>query len=138
MVVVQTTGGVTTRVRFLAMILTSLGSKSGMPFYLNHRNRVNTILRFVKALQNGGVSADAETCTPGPVRFARKRRYPSRLGLRSNPYHRAGNNDHRSAIAREAIGPMKPMAWAEAWDAALPMAPLLELASVAVWPLPML
>ena len=26
------------------MILTSLGSKSGTPFYLNHQNRVNTIL----------------------------------------------------------------------------------------------
>ena len=45
MVVVETTGGVTTRVRFLPVILTSLGSKSGMPlYYLNHRNRVNAIL----------------------------------------------------------------------------------------------
>ena len=44
MVVVETARGVTTRVRFLPLILTSLSSKSGTPFYLNHRNRVNTIL----------------------------------------------------------------------------------------------
>ena len=50
MVVVETTGSVTTRVRFLALILTSLGSKSGTPFYLNHRNRVNTFLRFCEKL----------------------------------------------------------------------------------------
>jgi hypothetical protein len=37
-------GGVTRRVRFLPMIWTSPGSKSGRPFYLNHRNRVNAIL----------------------------------------------------------------------------------------------
>ena len=35
MVVVETARGVTTRVRFLPLILTSLGSKSGTPFYLN-------------------------------------------------------------------------------------------------------
>jgi len=44
MVAVEKTRGVTTRVRFLPTILTSLGSKSGTLFYLNHRNRVNTIL----------------------------------------------------------------------------------------------
>ena len=35
MVVVETARGVTTRVRFLPLILTSLGSKSGTPLYLN-------------------------------------------------------------------------------------------------------
>lgn len=44
MVAVETARGVTTRVRFLTSILTSLGSKSGTLFYLNRRNRVNTIL----------------------------------------------------------------------------------------------
>jgi hypothetical protein len=33
--VVETARGVTTRVRFLRVVLTSLGSKSGTPFYLN-------------------------------------------------------------------------------------------------------
>jgi hypothetical protein len=44
MVAVETARGVTTRVRFLPAILTSLGSKSETLFYLNHRNCVNTIL----------------------------------------------------------------------------------------------
>ena len=44
MVVVETARGVTTRVRFLPLILTSLGSKSGTPFYLNRGKHVNTIL----------------------------------------------------------------------------------------------
>ena len=46
MVVVETARGVTTRVRFLPVILTSLGSKSGTPFYLNRGKHVNTILMF--------------------------------------------------------------------------------------------
>ena len=44
MVVVKTVRSVTTRVRFLRVILTSLGSKSGTPFYLICLKRVNTIL----------------------------------------------------------------------------------------------
>jgi hypothetical protein len=69
MVVVETTRGVTTRVRFLPVILTSLGSKSGTPFYLNHRNRVNTILGFCESFsERRGFGADAETCTRGRVR----------------------------------------------------------------------
>jgi hypothetical protein len=44
MVAIEKARGVTTRVRFLPTILTSLGSKSRTLFYLNHRNRVNTIL----------------------------------------------------------------------------------------------
>ena len=44
MVVVETARGVTTRVRFLPAILTSLGSKSRTLFYLIRLNRVNTIL----------------------------------------------------------------------------------------------
>jgi hypothetical protein len=47
MVVVKTAQGLTTRVRFLPVILTSLGSKSGTPFYLKHRNRVNAILTHI-------------------------------------------------------------------------------------------
>ena len=47
MVVVKTVRGVTTRVLFLPVILTSLGSKSGTPFYLNRRKRVNTILKLL-------------------------------------------------------------------------------------------
>ena len=39
MVVVKTAGGLTTRVRFLPLILTSLGSKSGTPFYPNRRKQ---------------------------------------------------------------------------------------------------
>jgi len=31
-------GGLTTRIRFLPVILTSLGSESGTPFYPNRRN----------------------------------------------------------------------------------------------------
>jgi uncharacterized membrane protein (UPF0136 family) len=45
LVVVKKARGVTTRVRFLPVILTSLGSKSGTPFYPNCRKRVNTILK---------------------------------------------------------------------------------------------
>ena len=56
MVVVETAGGVTTPVRF-PLILTSLDSKNQTPFYLNRRNRVNTIMTFVKVLLNGEVSA---------------------------------------------------------------------------------
>jgi hypothetical protein len=44
MVFVETARGETTRVRFLPMILTSLGSKSGTPFYPNRREHVNVIL----------------------------------------------------------------------------------------------
>jgi hypothetical protein len=39
---------------------------------------------------------------------------------------------------QDAVGSVKPMAWAEASDAALPMVPLWVLASVAAWLLPML
>ena len=44
MVVVETARGITIRVRFLPLILTSLGSKSGTLLYLNRGKRVNTIL----------------------------------------------------------------------------------------------
>jgi hypothetical protein len=44
MIAVEKARGVTTQVRFLPAMLTSLGSKSRTLFYLNHRNRVNTIL----------------------------------------------------------------------------------------------
>ena len=44
MIVIKTARGVTTRVSFLFVILTSLGSKSGTPLYLIHRRDVNTIL----------------------------------------------------------------------------------------------
>jgi hypothetical protein len=47
MVVVETTRGVTTRVRFLSLMLTSLGSKSGTLFYSNYRKRVNTNLKLL-------------------------------------------------------------------------------------------
>jgi hypothetical protein len=47
MVVIETVRGVTTRVLFLLVILTSLGSKTGTPFYPNCRKRVNTILKLL-------------------------------------------------------------------------------------------
>jgi hypothetical protein len=52
MVVVETAGGVTTRVRFPPLILTSLDSKNQTPFYVNCLQHVNTILTFVKAPLN--------------------------------------------------------------------------------------
>ena len=47
MVVIETVRGVTTRVLFLLVILTSLGSKTGTPFYPNRRKHVNTILKLL-------------------------------------------------------------------------------------------
>jgi hypothetical protein len=44
MVVVETAGGATTRVRFLRMILTSLGSKEWKALLLESLKTVNTIL----------------------------------------------------------------------------------------------
>jgi len=41
--------------------------------------------------------------------------------------------DHRSPITKKTLGSVKSMAAAEAWDAALPMAPTWVLGSVAVW-----
>jgi hypothetical protein len=68
-----------------------------------------------------------------PRALPRNQRYPKRLGPLSNRYHRAGAN--RSAVTdrKKAIGSVKPMAWAEASGAALPMAPLWVLGSVAAW-----
>jgi uncharacterized membrane protein (UPF0136 family) len=48
MVVIETVRGVTTRVRFLPVILTSLGSKSRTPFYMNRRKRVNSIVLYLQ------------------------------------------------------------------------------------------
>jgi hypothetical protein len=58
MVVVKTAGGLTTRVPFLPVILTSLGSKSGTPSYPNRRNSqhyfdaLTTNLLFVELSRN--------------------------------------------------------------------------------------
>ena len=52
MVVVKRLRGVTTRVRFLPVILTSLGSKSGTPFYPNSSKRVNTILKLLRRIRS--------------------------------------------------------------------------------------
>ena len=89
MVVVKTARGLTTRVRFLPLILTSLGSKSGTPFYLNHRNHVNTILRFCESSsERRGFGEDAETCTRGRVRSPETSATRNGLRLVFNRYRR--------------------------------------------------
>ena len=50
MVVVKTARSVTTRVRFLRVILTSLGSKEWNALLLESLKTVNTILRFWRKL----------------------------------------------------------------------------------------
>ena len=55
---------------------------------------------------------------------------PKRLGPRYR-YHRAGYNRSAVSYCKKAFGSVTPMAWAEAWGAALLMAQLWVLASVA-------
>ena len=127
MVAVEKARGITTRVRFLPAILTSLGSKSRTLFYLNHRNRVNTILTLEHE-------------------FAFARGYGARSGCDvptlEKPWHARHpildstqllNTGDRSP---ESFRRVKSMASAEAWGAALRMAPTSVLASVAAWRLP--
>ena len=128
MVAVEKARGITTRVRFLPAILTSLGSKSRTLFYLNHRNRVNTILtlghEFAFARGYGARSGcDVPTLEE-----------PWQRGIRSSISTELLNTGDRSP---EIFRRVKSMASAEAWGAALRMAPTWVLASVAAWRLPM-
>jgi hypothetical protein len=110
MVVVETGGGVTTRVRSLPLILTSLGSKSGTPFYPNHRNRVNPILtHFLRLPTPRGIGCretiaqrDATACTPS--------------GAKSS----VTDPHHLSPIAKNVALAKIATAVAEVLDAALP------------------
>jgi len=101
MVVVETTRSVTTLVRSLPVILTSLDSKNQTPFYLNHRNRVNTILRFCESSsERMGFGEDAETCTRGRVRSPETSATPNGLGqyltdITDTGYNRSPVTDHK-------------------------------------------
>jgi hypothetical protein len=137
MVVVKTARGLTTRVRFLPVMLTSLGSKEWNPLLLNYRNNVNTIMRFCEsssgtdAFRRGRRNVHAR-----PRALPRNKRYPKRLGRVSNRYHRAGYN--RSAVSdrKKSYQLGETTAWAEARDAALVMALLWVWASAWQLPLP--
>ena len=124
MVVVETTRGVTTRVVFLALILTSLGSKSGTPLYLNHRNGVNNIMKLLttnmlllKLCRNG--LARRETTRETVARAASGCRFPTTTDLTS------------IVESPEIFGRATSITLAEAWDAAWPLAPTWVLAMVA-------
>ena len=109
MVVVETAGGVTTRVRFLPLILTSLGSKSGTPFYLNRRNRVNTILtHFLRRPRHAGSDVVR------PLHSAMRQRARAVMRSRSGPIPH-----HLSPIAKILAPASDSMvsvaAWGEAW-----------------------
>jgi hypothetical protein len=122
MVVAQTTGGVTTRVRFPALILTSVGSKSGTPFYPNYRNRVNTVLRFCENSSEGrSLAQDADTCTRGRVRTPETECYLKRLGLKFNSI--SPRRLRCSPVIAKSHGVGDFMGGAEAWDAAWATAP---------------
>ena len=88
MVVVKTARGLTTRVRFLRVILTSLGSKSGTPFYLICLKRVKTIWGFGESSsERRGFGEAAETCTRGRVRSPETSATPNGLGPCLTRYH---------------------------------------------------
>ncbi len=109
MVVVKTAGGVTTRVRFLPVILTSLGSKSGTPFYLNHRNRVNTILtHFLRR----PTPAESDVVRPTAQRDAAA---CTRSGAKS-----VRDRSSSPVADRENLGSGEPFLWSRwtAWDEA--------------------
>ena len=128
MVVVETTRGVTTRVRSQPLILTSLDSKNQTPFYLNHRNRVNTILRFCESPSDQrGFGEGAETCTRGRVRSLETSATQNGLGPCLTDITDAGYNRSPVTDHKKTLGSVKFMAAAEAWDAALPLAPVWVL-----------
>ena len=109
MVMVETTGVVTTRVRFLPLILTSLSSKNGTPFSTCITGPVSTlILTFCET------SRETEE-------FRRGRRNVHER-MRALP----GNKRYPIGLVSKSI------AAAEAWDAALLMAPLWALGTGAV------
>ena len=139
MVVVETARGVTITILFLSVILGSLGSKNQTPFYLNHRNHVNTILRFYEALLSGEVfGEDAEMCTRGRARSPETSAAPNGLGQYLTDITDAGYNRSPVTDHKKTLGSVKSMAAAEVWGAALPLAPTWVLASVAASPLPLL
>ena len=132
MVVIETVRGVTTRVRFLPLILTSLGSKRRTPFYLIWLKRVNTILTLGHEFAFARATCFDEQPQHAPTRgtvehAASSRRFPA-------------TTDYLHLVADHQEFPVlrNSRAAAEAWGAALPMAPTWVLASVAAWPLPML
>jgi len=126
MVAVEKTRGVTTRVRFLPTILTSLGSKSGTLFYLNHRNRVNTILTL------GHEFAFAR----GYGAWAWMRRANTRGTVAQHPILDSTELLNTGDRSPEIFRRVKSTASAEAWGAALRMAPTSVLASVVASRLP--
>jgi len=126
MVAVEKARGVTTRVRFLPTILTSLGSKSGTPFYLNQGNRVNTILTLYESAfirsPRGATVTSLEGAQRGiPV-----------AALRLEPL------TEPLIVYKKFCLDGNARAWAKALGAALLMASLWGLASVAAWELSML
>ena len=132
MIVVKTAQGLTTRVRFLPVILTSLDSKNQTPFYLNHRNRVNTILRlFESSSDRMGFGENPETCARGRVRSPETSAAQNGLGPCLTDITDAGYNRSPLTDHEKTLGSVKSMAWAEAWGAALLMAQLWVLTSVA-------
>ena len=69
-----------------------------------------------------------------PRALPENQRYPKRLGPVFNPISQVpATTDHRSPITKKTFGSVKSMAAAEAWGAALPMAPTWVLVSVAAW-----
>lgn len=104
------------------------------PSYLNHRNRVNTILRFGESSsERRGFDEDAGTCTLSRVRSPETSATlngsgPCLTDISAAGYNRSPVTDHK-----KTLGSVKSMAAAEAWDAALAMAPLWVLGSVAAW-----
>ena len=130
MAVIETVRGVTTRVLFLPVILTRFQEWNALlpesPKACQHYYAA-----FVKALLNGMVSARARALPENSVT-------PNGLGLSLTDiadagYNRSPGTDHQEIFCRE-----KSRAWAEAWGAALAMALIWALASVAASPLPML
>jgi hypothetical protein len=123
MVAVKTARDVTTRVSLLPAILTSPGSKSGTPFYLNRRKRVNTILKLF--------GHQTRFCPPLPVATrvnargtvagaASGRRFPTTTDY----LHRPITRNFRQREFRsweEALDAVSPLArfWAWALVAAL-------------------
>jgi hypothetical protein len=127
MVAIETPRGVTTRVRFLPSILISLGSKSGTLFYLKRRNRVNTILTLGHEF--------AFNRSPREATVTSLERTPRKIlvaALRLEPFTGPLTVYEKICVDGNA------RVWAKALAAALLMAPLWVLASVAAWELPML
>ena len=71
-----------------------------------------------------------------PRALPRNQCCPKRLRPVFKRYHR--RRLQPITAHKKTLGAVKSMAAAEAWDAALPMAPLWGLGSVAAWPLPLL